>query len=153
MPVLLIEGTGTELHHLAAIVREAGLSENVRFIGTEANIFNFLNAADVIVLPSISHEDFPNVILEAMSLGKAVIASNLSGVPEQITHNESGLLVGPKDVQGLAQALRSIIEDEDQRLRLGENAAMRFAELFRADLSVRNYRRLYLKLLEKENIP
>lgn len=151
MPILLIEGTGSEFHLLQAMVDEAGLAEDVRFIGTEADIFSFLNAADVIVLPSISHEDFPNVILEAMSLGKTVIASILSGIPEQITHNENGLLVRPKDVQGLTQALRSVIENESLRLRLGKNAAMRFAESFRADLSVKNYRRLYLKLLAQEN--
>jgi glycosyltransferase involved in cell wall biosynthesis len=151
LPLVLIEGTGSELQCLNEQVRHAGLSEEIRFIGTESDIFNLLNAVDVIVLPSISHEDFPNIVLEAMSLGKTVIASKLSGVPEQIVHGESGLLVDPMDVQGLAEALQRVHNDPQLRLHLGTQAFRRFNELFRSDIAVNNYRRLYLNLITKEN--
>jgi glycosyltransferase involved in cell wall biosynthesis len=153
LPLVLIEGTGPELQRLIGQVRQAGLSDEVRFIGTESDIFNLMNAVDVIVLPSISHEDFPNVVLEAMSLGKAVIASNLSGVPEQIVQEESGLLVEPMDVRGLSGAIRKVLMDPQLRIKLGNQASRRFFELFRSDVAVNNYRRLYLDLLSKENNP
>jgi glycosyltransferase involved in cell wall biosynthesis len=151
LPLVLIEGTGPELQRLTEQVRQAGLSEEVRFIGTESDIFNLMNAVDVIVLPSISHEDFPNVVLEAMSLGKTVIASNLSGIPEQIVHEESGLLVNPMDVRGLADALHRVLVDPQLRLELGNKASLRFSEFFRSDVAVDNYRRLYLNLITREN--
>lgn len=151
LPLVLIEGTGPELQRLTEQVHQAGLSEEVRFIGTESDIFNLMNAVDVIVLPSISHEDFPNVVLEAMSLGKAVIASNLSGVPEQIVQEESGLLVDPMDVRGLAESLRRVLVDPHLRTKLGNQASRRFTELFRSDVAVDKYRRLYLNLIAKEN--
>ena len=135
---VIIEGSGTLLESLKAFVVEAGLSENVRFIGNEANVFNLLNAADVVALPSIADEDFPNVVIEAMCLGKVVIASRISGTPEQIAHMESGILVEPMDVHGLADAVRLAADDEHLRNRLGRNAADRFREKFSAKTAVEN---------------
>lgn len=146
---VIIEGNGTLLESLKAFVIEAGLSENVRFIGNEANVFNLFNAADVVVLPSIASEDFPNVVIEAMCLGKAVIASRISGTPEQIAHMESGILVEPMDVHGLAEAIRLVADDEDLRRRLGRNAADRFRENFSANIAVGKYYRLYDNLFNQ----
>lgn len=146
---VIIEGSGTLLESLKAFVIEAGLSENVRFIGNEANVFNLLNAADVVVLPSIADEDFPNVVIEAMCLGKVVIASRISGTPEQIAHMESGILVEPMDVHGLADAVRLVADDEHLRNRLGRNAADRFREKFSAKAAVEKYCKLYDNLFNQ----
>lgn len=81
--VLVIEGEGPELVHLRTLARRLGVGDQVRFVGTERNVFDLLNASDVVVLPSIWSEDFPNVTLEAMALGKPVIASRLAGIPSR----------------------------------------------------------------------
>lgn len=146
---VVIEGTGVLLDSLKSFVKDAGLVENVKFTGSIPNVFNLFNAADVVVLPSIANEDFPNVILEAMSLGKVVIASRISGTPEQISHMENGILVEPANVNALADAIKLIINDEDLRGRLGRNAAEHFTKMFSAKVAVEKYRRLYDNLLNR----
>jgi glycosyltransferase involved in cell wall biosynthesis len=96
---VLIEGEGALLEELLDYVDSRGLSEVVRFVGRESNVINFIAALDVLVLPSIQNEDFPNVILEAMSLAKPVVATKLAGIPEQVLDGETGLLVEPGDVE------------------------------------------------------
>lgn len=152
LPMVLIEGTGSNFPSLKRFVDDAGLNGYVRFIGVEANVFNLMNAVEVIILPSISYEDFPNVTLEAMSLGKTVIASRLAGIPEQIQHMDSGILFAPGDVIGLAEAIMQVMENPILRNLLGINATRRFAGEFPANLAVTKYVKLYNNIL-KNNTP
>ncbi len=147
LPLVLIEGEGVELEALKRLVHDGGLQGNVRFLGSEGNVFNFMNAVDIMVLPSIGQEDFPNVVLEAMSLGKPVIASTIAGIPEQIDHMNDGILVEPGSAVSLAHAIRSVATDGDLRQSLGARAGQKFTHAFSARTSVRNYELLYEKLL------
>jgi len=146
MPILLIEGVGSRLAELKAAIRKHGLEDCIRYVGSEEHVFDLLNAVDVVVLPSISHEDFPNITLEAMSLGKPVVASRLAGLPEQIVDMESGLLVKAGDAAGLARALLLLVKDPELRERLGQAARRRFNDHFRHDLAVSAYMSLYDEL-------
>lgn len=145
--VVLLEGDGPERPDLENIVKSKGLQEYVRFIKTEDNVWNFLNAMDIVVLPSIDREDFPNVVLEAMCLGKPVIASRLAGTPEQIADGETGLLVPLGDANHLACALQKLINDKDLRQKMGNNARNRFESRFTADIAVRRYLDLYKEFI------
>jgi len=148
LPFCIIEGTGSKEESLKRYVRENNLSSDVRFIAHEENIFNLIFASDCIVLPSVSNEDFPNIILEAMSLGKPVIASRFSGIPEQVEDGISGILVEPRDVSGLADAIQRIVVDPALRRNLGNNAQKRFQELFTDKKAIECYHRLYTHILE-----
>jgi glycosyltransferase involved in cell wall biosynthesis len=147
MPFCIIEGTGTDEEILKQFVKEHGLEGDVCFISRELHIFNLINASDFIVLPSVENEDFPNIILESMSLGKPVIASDFSGIPEQIEHMKSGILVKPKDVSGLMNAIKIIADNKDLRITLGKNAKMRFDTLFTDTIAVRRYNELYRQMI------
>jgi glycosyltransferase involved in cell wall biosynthesis len=68
-------------------------------------------------------------LLEAMSWGLPAITTPVGGIPEVVTHNETGLLVDPGDVQQLTEALQSLIEDESLRLKLGSAARQRVTPL------------------------
>jgi len=146
-PLIIIEGEGLQRSHLENFIREHALLDDVRMVGREDHIFNLLNAVDIIALPSISHEDFPNVVLEAMSLGKPVIGTRLAGIPEQIVHMETGLIVEPGDSDGLVLALQQLDSDTKLRLRLGQCAQQRFQRKFSAETAVEAYLRLYQNLL------
>jgi L-malate glycosyltransferase len=141
---VLIEGEGILLKDLLDYVDSHGLSEVVRFVGRESNIINFIAALDVLVLPSIQNEDFPNVILEAMSLAKPVVATKLAGIPEQVLDEETGLLVEPGDVEQMAIAIERIVVNEEDRIRMGHSAFKRFSEKFTDDVSLKNYFFMYL---------
>ncbi|MCX6545103.1 MAG: glycosyltransferase family 4 protein [Acidobacteria bacterium] len=146
MPMLLIEGVGSKLAEVKALIRKHALDDCIHCLGSEEHVFDLMNTVDVIVLPSISHEDFPNVILEAMSLGKSVVASRIAGVPEQVTDMESGILIKPGDAGALAEALVRLVRNPGLRRTLGDNGLERFKAHFREDLAVSRYMALYEEL-------
>ena len=149
MPFCIIEGTGVDERLLKSFVRAQELENDILFIPHEPQVFNLINASDCIVLPSIKNEDFPNIILEAMSLCKPVIASNFSGIPEQIEQMKSGLLVEPRDTASLMNAIKIIVDDEDLRITLGKNAKIRFDNLFTDKIAIKRYGELYRQLIEE----
>jgi glycosyltransferase involved in cell wall biosynthesis len=119
-------GAGPEADALLRQVADAG----IRAITPEGPGVEFLRTLDVVVLPS-RHEGHPLVLLEAMALGKAIIASEIPGVREVLEPDGAGLLFPPDDADALAEALRTLVDDQDLRGALGararEVAVSRFA--------------------------
>ena len=126
---LILAGIGQveQANHLA---EKLSLKEHVTFAGwvNPAKRSELLAKADIFLLPSYN-EGLPMALLEAMSWGLPVITTPVGGIPEVITHNETGLLVNPGDVQQLAKALQSLIENKSLRLELGSAAKQRVAPL------------------------
>jgi glycosyltransferase involved in cell wall biosynthesis len=149
LPIFLIEGEGPDKEILHDLVMKLGVGNWVRFVGAERHIFNFMQALDVMLLPSVANEDFPNVILEAMSLGKPVIASRIAGTPEQIEDGVTGTLVAPGDDQALALAIASFIRNKDSLADMGRQARARFDKEFTAEVAVSRYMNLYQKLINR----
>lgn len=145
-PMLLIEGTGPEELSLRKQVATLGLEEQVLFIGCERNVFNLMQCADVLVVPSIANEDFPNVVLEAMSLATPVLATTLAGIPEQIEAGVSGWLVPPGQVSPLAHAMVALAKERHAIKSAGTAAQARFRDNFTAELAVGRYIKLYRDL-------
>lgn len=146
--VVWLEGDGPLRGELESSVRFNHLSGIVRFIGKEKNVVDMMNALDILVLPSVESEDFPNVTLEAMALGKTVVASALAGTPEQIVQEETGLLVEPGNAEALAKALSRLIERPEWSKYLGAKGQERFLRMFTANIAVKNYIDLYHSLKE-----
>ena len=114
---LHIGGFGSELEPLQQLCRELGLQERVFFSGKKVDPYEFLRDKDVGILYS-STEAFGIAIIEYMASSCAVIASNVGGIPEIITHNTDGLLVNPTELSELEQALRLLLTEPQRRLRL-----------------------------------
>lgn len=108
--------------------RELGLADHVLFSGYQANAAQWMAAMDVVVSASFG-EPFGMVIIEAMALGKAVVATRLAGPTEIITDGVNGLLVTPGCVEELANAIRRLIEAPEMRAGLARAARTR-AELY-----------------------
>jgi len=147
---ILFEGSGPLYADLLAFVANNQLSKYCVFVGDETNIMDFMALLDVLILPSIEYEDFPNVILEAMGVGKPVIASRLAGTPEQVVDGETGILVSPRDVDQLAAAIATLSLDKDLRLQMGQAGLKRFHKHFAVELAVKNYMSLYQSLIGNE---
>lgn len=114
----LCVGDGELREPLEVLVAARGLSSMCRFVGSRDDVMEFYAAADVVVLPSHS-EGFPFVILEALAMGKPVIATRVNGVPEVIEHMKTGLLVNVRDVNGLASAIESLLKHPERAMQLG----------------------------------
>jgi glycosyltransferase involved in cell wall biosynthesis len=146
-----LEGTGVLEKELREYVKFLNLEDKIIFIGEEKRIFDFIDAMNIIVVPSIENEDFPNVILEAMSLGKAIIASNIAGIPEQISDMKSGILVEPRREDKIAEAILMLAQEKELRDGIGANAINRFNFFFTDVIAVKNYMNLYYKLFEDDS--
>lgn len=148
---VVIEGDGPLRRELEQFVVRHGIAGQCSFTGSEQNIMNLLAALDVLVLPSIGYEDFPNVVLEAMACGKMVIASRLAGTPEQVIEAETGFLVPPGDSQALAARMALLCRDRHLIAELGRKGRVRFEQSFAVDLAVRKYMVLHNSLIEERN--
>jgi glycosyltransferase involved in cell wall biosynthesis len=147
LPAVAFAGDGPERPELERLCREKGLAGDVFFLGWESRHFNVFNAADAMALPSVGYEDAPNVIAEAMGLGKPVVVTDVGGIAEIFKDGESGLLTRPGDAADLARNLGKLCRDAGLRERMGRAAAAVFQSRFTAAASVDRYRALYRSLL------
>ena len=100
---------------------------NIVFVGETARPEDYLNIADLFLFPS-RREGFPNALLEAMSAGTAVIASNIGGCSDLVRSGETGILVEPDNPRMLAEQLAFLIGESEIRARLGRAARRHVAE-------------------------
>jgi glycosyltransferase involved in cell wall biosynthesis len=109
--LLIIVGSGSLKELLQSMAKKYGLGDYVMFAGGKKHeeIPIWMNASDIFILPSLQ-EGFPTVVPEAMACGKPIVATNVGGVPEAITHNDLGILVNPGDSEGLASAMLEALE-------------------------------------------
>ncbi|MBV7330766.1 glycosyltransferase family 4 protein [Chloroflexi bacterium TSY] len=111
---LLVVGDGELLPELKNMASELTLDSAVIFAGAinNADLPAYYAASDLLTLPSISGpENAPVVVFEAMAAGKPVIASDIPGVCEIVEHQQSGLLVPPRDVDALSQGIVQVLQD------------------------------------------
>jgi glycosyltransferase involved in cell wall biosynthesis len=126
---LMILGEGCEQQRLKRLVEQLALEDHVRLVGwKEPDVtLRLLKQATIAVVPSVIADDgdrdgIPNVILEAFAVGTPVIASDLQGISEVIRHRQTGLLVEPGDVKGLALAINELLNNRHLRNQLSQRA-------------------------------
>ncbi len=106
---------GSYVEHLRALAQSSGLEGRIRFLGRVEDPMARLRGWSIAVLPSIGQESFGLAVLEAMSVGVPVVATNHGGPPEIL--GDAGLLVAPGDAEGLAVAIGRLLDDSDLRNR------------------------------------
>jgi glycosyltransferase involved in cell wall biosynthesis len=132
--VLAIAGDGDLRDELRDRARTAGVTDRVRFLGnlTQDDVASHLAAADVVVIPSVKDDSgnvdgLPNIVLEALAAGAAVVATAAGGIGTAVEHERTGLVVPERSAEAIGLALRRLTSDPDLRVRLGD-AARRTAE-------------------------
>ncbi len=101
----------TYKQELVLLTKRLGIARHVEFLGNRRDIPQLLSQSDCLVLSTITQEAFGRVILEAQAAGVPVVATKVGGVSEIIDHEKTGLLVTPKDVEGMAQAVLRVLGD------------------------------------------
>ncbi|HTR80095.1 MAG TPA: glycosyltransferase family 4 protein [Bacteroidota bacterium] len=130
--VFVILGDGGEEGMLKALVRSEEIEDHILFLKGTYNVEALFNVSDFMVLSSI-REGLPYTILEAASLAKPHIATEVGSVPEFILNGETGILVPPKNPAKLAAAIARLLERPDLAKELGKNAHEKFLNEYSYD--------------------
>ncbi|MFH0925996.1 MAG: glycosyltransferase family 4 protein [bacterium] len=123
------------------------LQETVVFLGHKDDPREYLLDFDIIVVPSNTPDPLPRIILEAMALEKAVIGTNLGGIPEQIIDNLNGLLIEPNNALALAKAIGCLLNNPTKLKKMGTEGKKRVKICFDINRSVKRIEDIYQELL------
>lgn len=145
---IMVFGTGPQEKQLQDLVDVEGLGDRINFLGFRTNIHDYIAHLDALLMPSL-HEGLPYTLLEAMSLGKPVLASNVGGLAEVLRDNETGLLFPPRDPAAIARACRRLVEEPDLGPRLGAEAARVQRERYTLDAMLDRYVEIYEEAIER----
>ena len=151
---LLLLGDGPERPRLSELATRLGIAERVHFTGYRTDVARVVSLFDLCVLCSDPVvETFPLSLLEAMCLGKPVVATAVSGVPEIVEEGRTGHLVAPRDATALADRIAALLTDPERRARYGAAGRQRILENFTTAIMCRNYDEFYTRLAEDAKPP
>jgi glycosyltransferase involved in cell wall biosynthesis len=142
-----IIGDGEERPSLEDLARASGVGERVRLLGWRAQVAPYLAAAAIYVQPSLS-DVLPNTVLEAMALGRCVVASDVGGLRDAIEPGYSGALTPPGDAAALAHELGLLLANKAARACFGAAAQRTIARDFTVAEMVRRTEAVYRELIE-----
>ena len=143
----LIIGAGPLRDDLIETAHKFDLDGKVHFTGHREDAQRLLGAADLLVLPSL-YEGLPNVVLEAMRLGKPVVATAAPGTAEVVINGETGILVPLQNPTELTRGIRKVLGDSELAKRMGEAGRARVRNEFGVQLMIDRFAELYERLSE-----
>jgi len=141
-------GSGSSLEFCQALAQSLGVQDKVSFLGDRTDVPQLLAQSQIFILTS-HYEGLPISILEAMRAGLPVIATKVNGIPEEVEHGKTGLLVSDKDVKEVAKALSILIESPELRQQMGEAARKKFLEEFTIERMLDETRIVYEQVLKQ----
>lgn len=130
---LLLVGDGPMLETITTRIRELGLESKVILAGQQDNPEDWLRAMDVFVLPSYANEGVPQALLQAMFSGLPIVTTPVGAICEAVAHDETALIVGPKNSDALSNAMYALSMDGTLSARLGAAARSRAISYFTYD--------------------
>jgi L-malate glycosyltransferase len=144
--VAVLVGDGPMRPEIEKQIARLGLGGSVKLLGTVSDAARLLPAADVVVQASLE-EGFPNAVLEAMAVGRPVVATAVGGTPEAVEDRVTGLLVPAGDAPALALAIKALLSEPDVAEAMGRAGKVRSARWSSARM-VEEYEELYGDLVE-----
>lgn len=145
---LCLAGDGPERQRLEALARDRGIAERTRFTGwvDAAERGALMRKATLVAIPSEAMENLPMVALEAAGYGRPIVGSRVSGLPEIVEHERSGLLVSNLTPQTLADAISRVLTDREKAREMGRQASKLVRSRFTSTQMVDAYEHLYGRL-------
>jgi glycosyltransferase involved in cell wall biosynthesis len=148
----LIIGDGPRREPLEERAAELAISDSIRFLGTRSDVPRLLSTSDVFVLCS-HNEANPVSILEAMSVGKPVVSTNVGSIKEVVADGVTGYLVKPGDVAALSGRVAELLDDPLRAVEMGSTARDVVVESWSVDAMVRRYERLIAGIYRSKRPP
>ncbi|ETW99320.1 MAG: hypothetical protein ETSY1_15450 [Candidatus Entotheonella factor] len=143
---LAIVGAGELRQTLEAQAVDLGIAEHVRFTGFRRDALSLMREFEIFVLPSYL-EGLGTSVLDAMALGKPVVATQAGGIPEAVQDGVTGLLVPPRDAGALTQAIRYLLQHPEQQAEFGKAGRRRVEQHFTAERMARQTMQVYHQLM------
>jgi glycosyltransferase involved in cell wall biosynthesis len=143
---LWIVGTGSLAEQLKAQAEELGISYALRWPQKRSDVEAILTQSDLMVSASI-WEGFPTVLLEAMAAGLPIVATDIRGTREMVCHNETGLLVPPRDPAALAAGMLWMLNHRDEARRMARRAGQQIYR-YTMEHTADGYNQLYRSILQ-----
>jgi glycosyltransferase involved in cell wall biosynthesis len=138
-------GDGELMNDLKSQAASSGIYDKVRFLGWREDVAEVMSTFDLFVLPSLN-EGMGKVLVEAMAMGKPIIASHVGGISDLIKNEENGLLVPPEDAEAIARSILILHSSPMKRKEMGEKGKAIAVE-YGADSMVQKIDRLYGELV------
>lgn len=145
---LLLVGDGPEITTVSKLVKDLGLTESVLFLGKQDNLEELYSISDLLLLLS-EKESFGLVLLEAMACGVPCIGTAIGGIPEVISHGETGYLCEMGDIEDIAAKAVKILSDDDLHKTMSANALLDVNTRFHSESIVKQYEDIYFDVLGK----
>lgn len=138
--ILLVIGDGPEEERLKKMAKDLGIENKIEFLGAKPfnKVLGILKISDIFVNPSYN-EGLPTTVLEAGVCKCAIVATDVGGTREIVTHKKSGLLIEPRDENNIAKSIEMLLRDEQKRKSFGESAYQEIFERFNWEKSVNQY--------------
>lgn len=151
---LTIAGDGPEKAQLEKQVEALGIQSAVNFTGwvTPEKVYELINEASMVVVPSRWREAFGLVALQAAQMARPVVASNVGGLPEVIADGQTGFIIEKENATELARAVLQLTESPEQSARMGIAGRERAKEMFNWDKHIDEYEQLYQRLLRSAEV-
>ena len=142
----MIIGKGPEKENLMTKVKERNLDSRIIFTDFQSDAISYINALDIFVMTS-EKEGLPRVIIEAMLMGKPVIASDITGPSELVVDGETGFLVPVGRTYAIANAILMLIRNPALREQMGERAKERVTRDFPVEKYVNDVENVFAEVL------
>jgi glycosyltransferase involved in cell wall biosynthesis len=143
---LLLLGDGPLFDEMKDLAASLGINGSIVMKGHVRNVIDYLRASDLYVFPSLQ-EGMPNALLEAMACGLPAVGTRIGGVVDIIEDGKNGVLVEPRDSDGLAEGVVHLLKDREKTAALAEAAFQRIASVYSLDSIVLRYIELYQSLM------
>jgi glycosyltransferase involved in cell wall biosynthesis len=133
-------------------VRKEAMEQNLLFTGWRTDIKNIISDLDVLVFSTTTFpEGLPNTIIEAMALGKSVVATDIPGPKDIVLNGVTGFLVPAGDVKAMTEKIIYLLDNRDIAIQMGEEGRRRTEELFDIRHSVKQIERIYEEIINESN--
>jgi glycosyltransferase involved in cell wall biosynthesis len=144
--VFMFVGDGYLESTLERQAESIGVRNNIIFTGWRNDVIGVLDLFDILVLPSLN-EGMGKVLIEGMALGKPIVASSVGGIIDLVKNGDNGILVPPRDSDGLSDAILNLIRNKKLAQELGKNGKAKVYPEYDTTVMIRQIEDLYESLL------
>lgn len=145
---ILLAGNGMDDPKHLKIINQGTKKDKIHILGFRPNVLNIVTSCQSFVLSSIKGESITKSVIEAMSLGKAPIITDIPGNQELVINKESGLIVKSKDSKGLMLAMKTLMEQPELCEEYGKKAKERVFTHLNTNTTIEKTKQMYLDLMK-----